>query len=114
LREVYDSVLLVTNTKFSDQAIRYAEAQDDMRLLGWRYPDDAGLEKEIERLETWPITFLELKNWELSNALDNRLVLLEDVASRDVDDIEQKLDVPNERADELRRSAHDLLDDLNT
>jgi hypothetical protein len=48
---------LVCNTKFSDDAIQYASCKG-MRLIGWNYPHDQGLQYLIESKKLYPITML--------------------------------------------------------
>ncbi|PNV77940.1 MAG: ATPase [Thermoproteota archaeon] len=50
-------VILVTNTKFSDQAIEFSGCYG-LNLLGWKYPPGEGLEVKIERSRMYPITVL--------------------------------------------------------
>ena len=49
--------LLVTNTKFTDMAKRYAECQL-LELLSWDYPQGATLHERIEHAGLYPITAL--------------------------------------------------------
>ena len=46
---------LVTNTKFSDQAIKYAECKN-LKLVGWNYPAKGNLHDIIEQNGLHPIT----------------------------------------------------------
>ncbi len=48
---------LVTNTKFSKQAIHYAECKN-MKLIGWNYPQKGNLQDLIEDAGLHPITCL--------------------------------------------------------
>jgi hypothetical protein len=48
---------LVTNTKCSDDAIRYAQCVG-MKILAWNYPENNGLKEMIERSGLNPITSL--------------------------------------------------------
>lgn len=52
-----DESWLVTNTKFSKQAITYAECKN-MKLVGWNYPDKGNLQELIEDAGLEPITCL--------------------------------------------------------
>ncbi len=52
-----DESWLVTNTKFSEQAIRYAECKS-MKLVGWNYPIKGNLQDLIEDTGLHPITCL--------------------------------------------------------
>jgi hypothetical protein len=53
----FTSPWLVTNTKFSDDAVKYAECMG-IPLLGWRQPLDKGLESRIDRTKCYPITVI--------------------------------------------------------
>lgn len=49
--------IVVTNTKFTTEAIRYSECKN-IDLLGWRYPLEQGLEYMIESKGLYPLTIL--------------------------------------------------------
>lgn len=53
----FSKALIVCNTKFSDHAIRYAKCKK-IELIGWKYPEEKGLEMLIEEKKLYPITFL--------------------------------------------------------
>lgn len=70
---------IVTNTRFSSQAIAYAECVG-IQLLGWSYPEQASLEQLIDRYNMHPITALvSLTNHQKKILLDNGFVLCQDV-----------------------------------
>ncbi len=48
---------LVTNTKFSDDVVKYADCMD-IPLLGWRQPLDNSLESRIDKTKCYPITVI--------------------------------------------------------
>ena len=48
---------LVTNTKFSESAIKYAKCRN-MKLVGWNYPEQGNLQDLIEEAHLHPITCL--------------------------------------------------------
>ncbi len=52
-----DEGWLVTNTKFTDQAIKYAKCKN-MKLIGWGYPKEGNLQDLIEETGLHPITVL--------------------------------------------------------
>jgi hypothetical protein len=56
--------ILVTNTKFTQEAISYSKCVG-VELLGWKYPQGGGLEKEIEENRLFQLRFchLFLLNW---------------------------------------------------
>jgi hypothetical protein len=52
-----DEGWLITNTKFSESAIRYAKCRN-MKLVGWNYPEKGNLQDLIEEAHLHPITCL--------------------------------------------------------
>lgn len=52
-----DEGWLITNTKFSESAIKYAKCRD-MKLVGWNYPEKGNLQDLIEEAHLHPITCL--------------------------------------------------------
>jgi Holliday junction resolvase len=63
----YKSVL-VTNTKFTTQAIEYSKCVG-VNLWGWKYPENNGLEKIIEENSLYPITILPSLNQTTAKSL---------------------------------------------
>jgi hypothetical protein len=72
---------LVTNTRFSSEVVKYADCIS-MRLIGWKYPEQGGLEELIERYRLYPITMLDLKKSEIRTLLEKDMVLVADVMRR--------------------------------
>jgi len=52
-----DEGWLITNTKFSESAVRYAKCRN-MKLVGWNYPEKGNLQDLIEETHLHPITCL--------------------------------------------------------
>lgn len=52
-----DEGWLITNTKFSESAIKYAKCRN-MKLVGWNYPEKGNLQDLIEEAHLHPITCL--------------------------------------------------------
>jgi len=48
---------LVTNTKFTSQAVEYGECVD-IKMVGWGYPEKGNLEELIEETALQPVTAL--------------------------------------------------------
>ncbi len=64
-----DQGWLITNTKFTDHAIRYAMCSG-INLLGWDYPDKGNLDDIIRETKVYPVTVLTT----LTGAEKNRLL----------------------------------------
>lgn len=70
---------LVTNTKLTTDAIRYA-ACVGMTAIGWRFPEDNGLEHLVEQFKLHPLTCLTgLDNIQKQHLLDLGFVLCKDI-----------------------------------
>jgi hypothetical protein len=67
-----DEGWLITNTKFTENAISYA-ACAGITLLGWNFPRDAGLADMIQASKLYPITVLT----DLSGAEKERLLAIQ-------------------------------------
>lgn len=103
-----DRGLLVTNTKFTSEAIAYAECSG-VELLGWGYPVENGLFVRMSRARVYPITTLTC----LSSA-EKRLLIEGGVIA--VDEIVRNrraldsLHLTPERVGELLAEAEGLLE----
>jgi len=74
---------LVTNTKFSSDAIQYGECMG-MRLIGWSYPPSGSLQDLIEKSGLHPITYLtSLSRGQKEILLSSDIVLCQDILSAD-------------------------------
>ncbi len=70
---------LVTNTKFTDQAIKYGECKK-VKMLGWNYPAHGNLQDIIEELRLHPFTCLTtLSNVHKKMLLSKGVVLCKDL-----------------------------------
>lgn len=98
--------LLVTNTKFTSEAIRYAVCAG-VELLGWGYPHEASLFARMCRANVYPITALTtLSKAEKRLLIDARVVATETLLSeRGALD---PLRLASERVGEIRAEAEAL------
>lgn len=75
-----DEGWLITNTKFTDKAIQYAECTGTLRLLGWNYPKQNNLHHLIEETGLHPITCLTtLSEGQKRTLMEQGIVLCESV-----------------------------------
>jgi hypothetical protein len=70
--------ILVTNTKFTSQAIKYCACLGEVDLLGWRYPQTKGLERLIDDKKLYPITILPSFRKSLSETFVSRRIMMAD------------------------------------
>lgn len=75
---------LVTNTKFTDQAIHYAECKG-LKLIGWNYPAQNNLQDMIEKSGLHPFTLLTtLSATQKKHLLAQGIILCEDIVHHQV------------------------------
>ncbi|MDD4409585.1 MAG: restriction endonuclease [Candidatus Pacebacteria bacterium] len=103
--------LIVTNTKFTEQAIKYAECEG-IYLFGWRYPTDGGLEKIIEDRNLYPITILpSFKNHLMDYFAGKGMMLAKDVlAIKDIAKFSEIAKIPERQIEALYKEAKALLE----
>ena len=102
----YRQPWIVTNTRFSDDAIQYAECSG-IKLIGWRYPHGNGLEHLVEEIGLYPVTVLSfLNDTEKAKLLKKDIVLCVDI----VKDPQCLVDVgvPKSRLDKALKEAQEL------
>lgn len=74
-----DEGWLITNTKFTDQAIKYGEC-NALKMIGWNYPAKGNLQDIIEELHLHPFTSLSsLSNVQKKELLGKGIVLCTDI-----------------------------------
>lgn len=102
-----DSGILVTNTKFTTEAIAYAECSG-VALLGWGYPAHDNLYQRMTRTNVYPITALSgLTRAEKRLLIDRGVVAVDQILSdRSLLDA---LHMPPERVGDVLAEADGLL-----
>jgi hypothetical protein len=74
-----DTPLIVTNTKFSEQATRYAYCRDIL-LIGWNTPLDLNVQSMIEEKNLYPLSCLRrLRRDERTRLVNSGIVLIKQV-----------------------------------
>jgi hypothetical protein len=79
--ENLESVWLVTNTRFSSDVVRYAQCMN-IKLLGWKYPEEKSLEDLIEEHRLYPMTVLDMKRSDMMGLLEHDFVLARDLVDK--------------------------------
>lgn len=70
---------VVTNTSFTHDAIQYGSCAG-LKLIGWNYPKDNSLRKQIDTLELYPVTCLtSLTKAEKQRLLDKKIVMCQEI-----------------------------------
>jgi len=99
---------LVCNTKFSEDAIQYSNCKD-MRLIGWNYPENQGLEYLIEKNKLYPITMLRDLDAESLEKLANvNLVLVKDLVRISVKELSEVTKINKNKLKILSDEAREI------
>ncbi len=100
--------LIVTNTKFTSQAIKYARCVK-VNLLGWRYPKNKGLEYWIESQKLYPVTILpSFKKSLVEIFMRERIMLAKDLLFLDTVKFAKKMGVSLKDMKAVKREANIL------
>ncbi len=76
--EQFSKPWLITNTKFSEDVIRYAECME-IPLLGWRYPFRYSLEAMIDKHRCYPVTVIPMNKDARTRMLSRKLITVSDI-----------------------------------
>ncbi len=99
---------LVTNTRFTIDAISYARCMN-FKILGWRYPAENGLEKMIEDKRLYPVTIISGIKANLSDKLiSNGIMLVKDIVDMDEKKLETLLGLSRRKVQKLKQYAINL------
>ena len=109
--EMFDEAWLVTNTRSSLEARRYARCKG-IRLLGWKFPRNMGLERMIETKGLYPVTVLNALDTKSFEALaKKRKMLVTDLVDETPSRVSELTGLGLSRAEELVRQARGVCDD---
>jgi AF1548-like, C-terminal len=99
---------LVTNTRCSSDAIKYAECVG-LRIVSWKYPYENSLEKMIENKKLYPVTILSsIKRTFLDILFKNNIILVRDIADMDEGIFIKQSGLDTSAARILKREADEL------
>ncbi|MEM5802039.1 MAG: YraN family protein [Candidatus Aenigmatarchaeota archaeon] len=106
----FNKALVVCNTKISDHAKRFASCEN-IEYLGWRAPENKGIESLIEEKKLYPITFLKiLKPIETFALLNSGVITLKDLVKSNLHDLKRKTHIKEKRLNEILRVASEILE----
>jgi len=100
---------LISNTKFSNLAIKYAQCKD-LRLLGWQHPKGNGLEYLIENKKLYPITILKSLDRSSKEILfSKKIVLCQELISTKKEILKQKTILKDKKLNSLIKEANSII-----
>ncbi|MFH1424271.1 MAG: restriction endonuclease [archaeon] len=105
---VYDNIMLVTNTKFSEHGTRYAKAKGTL-LVGWNYPPDGDLRSMIDDKSIYPLTILNIEKKVHEKLSKAGILLIEELAESDIGELYGKTEVSRKVLEKLQGKARAML-----
>ncbi|MBI5664263.1 MAG: restriction endonuclease [Nitrospirae bacterium] len=99
---------LVTNTRFTEDAIKYSVC-GGIKLMSWRYPDKDSLEQMIEKKKLYPVTVISsLTSGQIRTLFEQKIILMRDLADMAPGDIKGLLSISDRKALALKEQADKL------
>jgi HJR/Mrr/RecB family endonuclease len=97
-----DNALLVTNTKYSDQAIKYAGCRNIL-LIGWNSPPNLSVQSMIEEKNLYPLSCLRsLRRSDRARLVDSGIVLIRQISEEAPASISKKTGLPQHVLEKIR------------
>ena len=89
----FDSAWLVTNTKCTENAVRYAGGIK-LKIIAWKYPAKGNLQELIEKKGLYPITIIRGVSDEIKKQLFKaKIVLAKDLANYELSELSKKTEL---------------------
>ena len=99
---------LVTNTRCSIDAIRYAECVD-LKIVSWKYPEKSSLERMIEDKRLYPVTILHsVRKNVLDSLFKADIILAQDIADMTEEAFAQKSGLDEQTIKILKHEADEI------
>jgi len=97
----FDSVWLVSNTKCSSEAKKYAKCRN-MKVIGWNYPPGKSLQNMIEEKGLYPITILRSVDKKTKDALARaNYMTVRDLVNYDQQELSEKTGLNKSKVDKI-------------
>lgn len=102
-------VWVVTNTKFTDKAIKYGRCRR-MKLIGWNYPGRGNLEDMIIEKKMYPVTVLPaVSSFEVEKFAARNMILARDLLPFSEEQLIDEFGVPPEIARKILEEVNELV-----
>jgi len=105
----FTRLLVISNTKISAHGKRFSECKG-ISYIGWRYPEEEGLENLIEAKKLYPISLIKGLNEKERDSLVNAgIVLIKQVASLKPEELSKKAKLSKEFCLKIIQRAKEIL-----
>jgi hypothetical protein len=106
--EGYENIWLITNTKFSAHAVRYANAKGII-LTGWNYPDGNDLRGMIDAKDMDPIDMIDMPEPVRKKFSKAGIILLKDLLRLPFDELYGKTKIDRKTLRDIVYKAKEIL-----
>ncbi len=107
-----DHAMIVTNTRYSDHAIKYGKCRDILQI-GWSSPENLSLQKIIEEKKVYPLSCLRGLKYDARLKLVNSgIILIRQLLNEDPLVIERKTGLPRDFIRDLIEKAKSIANTL--
>jgi HJR/Mrr/RecB family endonuclease len=105
----FNKILIVCNTKFSDHAKKYALCKG-IDFIGWKYPEEKGLERLIEERKLYPITILKNLDAKSKEKLgDTGIIMVKQLLEENLEELYKKTKIPRKKLKVLVENAKEII-----
>lgn len=109
VKKTFTSSMLVTNTKFSNQIIKYSNGVG-LRLMGWKHPREDSLEINIERSKLYPITVLNISKPLKIKCMENDILTVKDFIDLEPLIVMRKLEIEENMVKRITKEISNLIE----
>ncbi|MBP6854682.1 MAG: restriction endonuclease [Candidatus Pacebacteria bacterium] len=96
---------VITNTKFTDTAVRYAKCRS-IKITGWNYPEGDSLEDMIVKNKLFPVTVLPSVDKDVLDIFSkNNIMLAQDIILFNPKTIHEKFGIEKQLAEQIYKEA---------
>jgi len=100
---------LITNTQFTDKSIQYGSCKNQMKLIGWDYPNGRSLEDMIIEKKVFPVTVLPyITNHLLDQFAQAEIILISDLIPYSENDLIKKFGMTDSRAKSIMKRVKEI------
>ncbi len=107
-KQKFNSAWLVTNTRCTSQALRYAKGIN-LKVIGWSYPKKGNLQELIENEGLYPVTIFKGISKKIKEHLFRaKIVLAKDLANHSTKELLQKTNLDKKTLERILKEAKQI------
>lgn len=105
----FDFPWLVTNTRCSEDAIKYAKGVK-LKITSWNHPKNESLQKLIQNKNLYPLTILlDVDNKTKRALFDSGFIVLKDFEGKNINEIQRRTRLPSNKIKILLKELEEII-----